>query len=95
MVVCSRSFLAVSLKLSHLLARFPFLAKTGFFLVFFGGRFFDGFLVPLLVAKGCPKGVVLRHFFSLLGYLFGYPILASFFDSFWAARGREKAVFSM
>ena len=29
MVVCSRSFLAVSLKLYDLLARFPFLAKTG------------------------------------------------------------------
>ena len=60
---------------------------ASFFEVCFGAPPWGALVVPPVV----PKGVVLRHFFSLLGN----PILAPFFDSFWAARGREKAVFSM
>ena len=51
--------------------------------------------MPLLAAKRRPKGDLLKYFFSLLGYLFGYPILASFSDSFLDPQGREKAVFSI
>ena len=64
-----------------------------------GGHFSSVFLVPFLgaekVPKGSPKGVVSSNFFRLLGYLLGYLVLASFFNSFWGASGAEKAVFSM
>ena len=42
------TFLTCSLSLRA--SRSP--VRKGFFLVFFGGRFFDGFLVPLSVARG-------------------------------------------
>ena len=51
-----------------------------------GGHFSSVFLVPFLgaekVPKGSPKGVVLGHFFALLGYLLGYLVFASIFGSF-------------
>ena len=54
-----------------------------------------GQLLEKMVAKGWPKGALLRYFFALFEYFFGHFISASFLNSFWAARGREKAVFSM
>ena len=51
-----------------------------------GGHFSSVFLVPFLgaekVPKGSPKGVVLGHFFALLGYLLGDLVFASIFGSF-------------
>ena len=51
-----------------------------------GGHFSSVFLVPFLgaekVPKGSPKGVVLDHLFTLLGYLLGYLVFVSIFSSF-------------
>ena len=64
-----------------------------------GGHFSSVFLVPFLgaekVPKGSPKGVVLGHFFTLLGYLLEYLVFVSMFSSFLGAPGAEKVVFSI
>ena len=79
-----RVLLGTFLHVFIISARFPFPMSekvsvlASFFEVCFWAPPWGAFVVPPVV----PKGVVLRHFFSLLGYLFGYPILAPFFDSF-------------
>ena len=83
MVVCSRSFLAVSFKLSHLLARFPFLAKTGLFLVFFGS-FFRWFFGTPFGGQRVAQGGRFEALFLTFGVPFWVP---NFGIVFWLILG--------
>ena len=79
-VLCSCGFcweLFLTCSLSLRASRSP-VRKGLCFKGFFEGPSFGG----QRVAQELPKGVVLRHFFTLLGCLVGYLFLASIFDSF-------------
>ena len=79
-VLCSHGFcweLFLTCSLSLRASRSP-VRKGSCFKGFFEGRSFGG----QRVAQELPKGVVSRHFFTLLGCLVGYLFLASIFDSF-------------
>ena len=75
---------AVSFKLSHLLARFPFLAKTGFYFSVFSGSFFRWFFCTPFGGQRVAQGGRFEALFLTFWVPFWVPHLGIVFDSFWA-----------
>ena len=75
-----RVLLGTFLHVFIISARFPFpMSEKVHISCLLRGSFFACFGVLLLVAKGCPKGVVSRHFFSLFGVPFWVPHFGTVF----------------